>query len=455
MSASLHVQTRKDYLRPSKTLQDLKEKLGAVFVDAKLIECPQNAFELARLQRRIEDLEKQKYRRLADANREQRILYNSLSSKCVSDSSVSTFTDPVVLEIVDNKIPPPGFRFHSNGNPKSQLLTTKTETTGNILKSGANMPNQESTSVMTFKSGTDHVCSTSPTKNLQNVKDSCDACSSNRSSPRPATPHNQDENPPSLSVMKLSYNSLDYESEIKHLEKIIKQLQRDIATKRSSTSNLEIPINVKHNYLRAHSRADDIDDKQKMMMFYTPKVRQRNESAEPHHAHHSKCLACQMKLKHPGSEIQFKRRTGQHDTKTRWKAPPRGTYVSSPRIHTSARTASAPELKRYSANAPSEVILRTYKISEIPPRSHMDSREAHLSPTNKTFQGFHSYHGSSLRRFSSPAQRESQRQAFKSRAECESKDVDLKVGSFLKKLKDENDRQKQAAKQKRYYFLKT
>ncbi|KAK6187629.1 hypothetical protein SNE40_005609 [Patella caerulea] len=415
MSATLHVQTRKDYLRPSKTLQDLKEKLGAVFVDAKLIECPQNAFELARLQRRIEELEKQRYRRLADANREQRILYNSLSSKYVSDSSVSTFTDPVVLEVVDNKLPPPGFRFHSNGNPKLQFLT-KTETTGNILKSGANIPNQESASAMTFKSGTDHVCSGSPTRNLQNVKDSCDAYSSNRSSPRPVTPHNQeDDNPPSLSSMKLSYNSLDYESEIKHLEKIIKQLQKDIATKRSSTSNLEIPVNVKHNYLRAHSRTDDIDDKQRMM-FYTPNDRQRNDSAEPRHTHHSKCLACQMKLKHPGSERHFKRRIGQHDTKTRWKAPPRGTYVSSPRIHASVRAASAPELKRYSTNAPSEVILRTYKISEIPHRSQNDTREAHLSPTNKTSQGFHSYHGSSLRRFSSPAQRESQRQAFKSRA---------------------------------------
>ncbi|ESO89199.1 hypothetical protein LOTGIDRAFT_154289 [Lottia gigantea] len=460
MSAVLHKPGRKDYLRPSKTLQDLREKLGKVFIDAKIIECPQNAFELARLQKKIEELEKQRYRHLEEVNREQRILYNSLSSNYLNPSSVSSLSDPIVFEMVDSMLPPPGFRFHSNGNPKLDYLP-KFDNTSSTAKNVAGAPIDSSPMVPISNTETFQHNSRPESPNIKYG----DNFSSTRSSPMPpSTPLNERKQTQTPSI---TYNDVDYEQEIQNLEKIIKQLQKDMTVKRASDSTNTKSVKQKHNYLRAHSRTDEAEKSRFKYapnpILYRPPNTTEGKSERRSGSHRSKCHACQMKLKHFYNDEKINIRKGAQNMRARWNLAPSGTYVQSPSsVSASTRIKSAPlsnlNYKRYVDNPESEVILKTYMIDHtLTPQSAPNLRATSAKcRTPSPSQGFSSLGFRSafqIKRFSSPTERESKLQAFKSRAQIENIEAMQKVEVFLRKLKDTNLKHKQEVESKQYFFL--
>ncbi|XP_046327654.1 uncharacterized protein LOC124111844 [Haliotis rufescens] len=315
---------KREFLAPSKTLQDLKVKLGPVYFDAKLIECPQNAVELVKLLQKLEELDKQKFKKLSEKSREQRVLQNSLSSRYVNikdpscssllstSSSVKSFS-----EVIDQKKLPPGFRFHANGDPKSGVMAPDRDVV------------DSRTSVTSRLSATDRRDGRWRDDDGGNVDDD----------------KLEDEITEENTPRDPGYEEIDYSHEIEELERVIMQLEAQLISQSDkSTISDDETVSSKHNFLRAHSHSGEIfesclnrtsanyayDPEQQYRLEKLPGSQFLGSRFKPTVSKNSKCLACQFKLRHVGNE--FLKSNGKGITKERWHIAPSGCFVASPTI---------------------------------------------------------------------------------------------------------------------------
>ena len=170
MTNSLSPQYRLGYRKrfsPSKALQDAKLNLGPAYFDAKLIECPQNALELTKLRQNCEELDRQKHKAIEENQRSQRVLFHTLQSRYTfSKTSIANPANPFVR---DNKLPPPGFRYHANGNPKLSLKHSKSMISHDIK------PDEKSAALRRYTPGKEVV--------LQSTDINADVSDANNTSP--------------------------------------------------------------------------------------------------------------------------------------------------------------------------------------------------------------------------------------------------------------------------------
>lgn len=99
---------------PSKCLLEAKEKLGPIYYNSRLVECPQNAIEISKLLHTYSEIDKKSFQVKEENRRQQRQLIHNLESRY-------SFTRRVSLQdqkVSDIKLPPTGFRYHSDGTPK-------------------------------------------------------------------------------------------------------------------------------------------------------------------------------------------------------------------------------------------------------------------------------------------------------------------------------------------------
>lgn len=93
---------------PSKSLQEARGKLGATYFNLRLVECRQNAVELAKLIQTLGDIDKKQLHAEEENKRNQRLLLSKFQNKHIS-----------------TKVPRSGFRYHAKGSTKlSQCSTT-------------------------------------------------------------------------------------------------------------------------------------------------------------------------------------------------------------------------------------------------------------------------------------------------------------------------------------------
>ncbi|XP_061169298.1 uncharacterized protein LOC133178594 [Saccostrea echinata] len=311
VAKSLVTKRISEKLAPSKALQDAKEKLGPVYFDAKLVECPQNAVELAKLLNNLDELDKQRMKILDEAKKNQRILLQTLQSRYTFSKSSPTLS--ANQSIRDIKLPPPGFRYHANGDPKLSLLESRGES-----------PYPQETS---FQNITEHddvllkqtfIASDSNLHQLQKAR-------------------NADE------------ESTDLEEEIKEVENLIREIEKDLKRSKISVHDIGSAREKAMSFLRAHSHGADALAKSisEPLSFSKPNDRfpfQPGTSTfaskkssptlkeRPKSTSHSSCIACQYKLKH--SSEDFKRLTDNINGLKfkKWNIAPSGTLVKSPSL---------------------------------------------------------------------------------------------------------------------------
>lgn len=301
-------------LSPSKALQDAKEKLGPVYFDAKLVECPQNAVELAKLLNNLDELDKQRLKIIEEGRKNQRILLHTLSSRYTfSKSSPSLSANQSIRDI---KLPPPGFRYHANGDPKLSLLQSPA---GSLHMRGTNtssqnLPEQEDVLLKQTFIASD--------SNLHKM-------------------HVAEKSP------NTSDDAIGFEEEIHEIENIIRELEEDLKKSKINVNSIGSAREKAMSFLRAHSQGEEALAKtisepltysqpndrfpfQPGASTFTSKKSAPTIKERPKTTSHSSCVACQYKLKH--SSEDFKRLSDNMDKIKikRWNIAPQGTLVKSP-----------------------------------------------------------------------------------------------------------------------------
>lgn len=296
-------------LSTSKAFQDAKEKLGPVYFDAKFVECPQNAVEMAKLLKNLDELEKQRMKTVEKARKNQRILLNTQQSRY--NFSKSSRTLLANQTICDNKLPPPGFRYHSNGDPKlTQLrpqgeLSHQTQWTSsqNVTEQDGMLPKQK---FIALDSNSNHLkikYSPSPSQEAANI-----------------------------------------EIEIQKIESIIKELTFYLKRHNLITDSTPSAREKAMSILSAHNRDDVLHRYMGKPRTYkkqnggsltlTPKKKSESSTLQERttSTSHSNCLACQFKVNHTYSNKDFNRSKDNSDkTKyKRWNIAPQGTLIKSP-----------------------------------------------------------------------------------------------------------------------------
>lgn len=93
---------------------DAKEKLGPLYYNSRLVECPQNAIEISKLLQTYSEIDKKSFQVREENRRQQRQLIHNLESRY-------SFTRRFSLQdqkVSDIRLPPSGFRYHADGTPK-------------------------------------------------------------------------------------------------------------------------------------------------------------------------------------------------------------------------------------------------------------------------------------------------------------------------------------------------
>ncbi|XP_064618135.1 uncharacterized protein LOC135482194 [Liolophura sinensis] len=116
----------------SKTLIEAKHRLGSVYFEARLIECPKNAIELKKLLKKYDFLEREYLKQVIEVNRGQQMLSLSLTNYLKAGRPLSS--QEIFSHSRSHRLTlplPPGFRFRSNGESKQvQLKSVPTEIDG-------------------------------------------------------------------------------------------------------------------------------------------------------------------------------------------------------------------------------------------------------------------------------------------------------------------------------------
>lgn len=380
MSIVLPKRAHVDFLAPSKALQDAKKKLGPIYFDAKLIECPQNAVELSKLIQEWDEIDKKKFKVLEEARRSQRILLHTLGSRYTFSKHVSGLSS--TSDLRDVKLPPPGFRYHSDGSPKLSLVSDQ-----------------------------DHFPEYTLTQSWFDFKNESDEDAGRPKSPQRQHLHNEDGDIPEVEIEHASGNvspysvnseiitdtyvigeskitiekvekhepsydnHIDYESEIRNLENIIKEINEDL-----EKNNIDLYENSGsakgkvYAFLRAHARGDKVSLKQLVEPNESYKPNDRfailpgsstfnvSESSgkskkfnsdfykrKDNIRNHSHCVACVCKIKHDNAVLTQKRRDVSKMVLKRWNSSTRGTISDNTALSTAIlnrRAYSSDSLRR-------------------------------------------------------------------------------------------------------------
>lgn len=280
-------------LTPSKALQDAKKRLGPVYFDAKLVECPQNAVILTKLLNHLDELDKQRLKIIEEGRKNQRILLHTLQSRYIRDI----------------KLPPPGFRFHANGDPKLSLLQS----------------------------------SDRPTR-FQNLCEQEDVLLTQ-------TFIRSDCNLDTFEIKQKSSNAteefVEFKDEIQEIENIIRELEDDLKKSKINVNNVGSAREKAMSFLRAHSQGEEalVRTASEPLKFSQPNDRfpfQPGSSTFackkgsiavekiPKSTLHSTCIACQYKLKHSSEDFQRLTDDVNRLKPKRWNIGFHGTSMNSP-----------------------------------------------------------------------------------------------------------------------------
>lgn len=294
-----------DFLAPSKTLQDAKKKLGVIYFDSKLIECPQNAVELTKLLKEWDELDKQKYKIVEETKRKQRILLKSINSHYAVKESTTSLEKESDVCLVDVKLPPAGFRFHSDGEPKLKQVELDSSLSSTV--SFARTPSRVTSGGLYSSQDLNLNMKKSSTKSLNNSSDG--------------------------RIPKID-SDIDYKKEIQQLESVIDDLTTDLANSRL-TEEYERKFDIKSHsmsFLRAHSR-DKIGisnhryyfDPSPSSSFKHGTMGKRSIENKSHNS----CTACQFKLKHSTADYEKLKNVLTKPCLRKWHIAPSGTFTES------------------------------------------------------------------------------------------------------------------------------
>lgn len=296
-----HVITLKktqDRLAPSKKLQDAKDKLGPLYYDSRILECPQNAVELSKLLDEWADIDRQCHRHMEERKKTQKALEWSLRKyqpEDMSDEQKEIWQDTSRVAST-----PSGFRYHANGDVKE---VTKSRTSMRLdVTSALNMAADPSRSK------------------------SYSLPSTRASTAVPTLEKKSSENETKVSKNNLS-TEVDFQKEIDSLEVVIKDIATDLAVNKID------PHVPSRSFLRAHSQTTtqwgNLNELSKP--FKNPNDRFAFQPGTINFGHsstnvsemgkkfqnkmssHNSCIACQFKLKHSGDDFRkLKNLTERH-----------------------------------------------------------------------------------------------------------------------------------------------
>ena len=411
MSIVLPRRKNTDFLAPSKTLLDAKKKLGPIYFDAKLIECPQNAVELTKLIQRLDDLEKQKFKAIEETSRSERILLHNFQSKQKFTNSGSSVE--IIPDIRDVKLPPPGFRYHANGDPKMNLnfADPKYRVKEEFKWRPPGMPRSDTEQL---------VKSTFITSNEIPVDDEFreDVVSEARlfdaqedlSAPDDDETNNEDTIPKYVngeSKITISANNTDqktkfavnYAKEIADLEKIIKEINEDLANNSIDLNEYSGAKGKVYSFLRAHARGDRVSWKH---IVEPPEFKRPNDrfvippgsstfnksDANLHKREvktrtHGNCQACQLKLKHNDLDYQQMKRDIKRKSFVlpKWNIAPKGKLVPQPSSHVSFQSSQLQARIKSSLMVNSKLDSRLSCPSNV--REHKSSKTISLKNNSR------------------------------------------------------------------------
>lgn len=294
-------------LTPSKALQDAKKRLGPVYFDAKLVECPQNAVILTKLLNHLDELDKQRLKIIEEGRKNQRILLHTLQSRYTFSKSSMTLS--ANKSIRDIKLPPPGFRYHANGDPKLSLLQSSDQPTR-----FQNLCEQEDVLLkQTFIRSDGHL-------NTFEIKQESS---------------------------KTAEENVEYKDEIQEIENIIRELEEDLEKSKINVNNIGSAREKAMSFLRAHSQGEEalVRTASEPLKFSQPNDRfpfqpgsstfackkgLKTVEKRPKSTLHSTCIACQYKLKHSSEDFQRLTDDVNRLKPKRWNFASHGTSVNSP-----------------------------------------------------------------------------------------------------------------------------
>ncbi|XP_033740918.1 uncharacterized protein LOC117327827 [Pecten maximus] len=362
MSIVLPKRANVDFLAPSQALQDARKKLGPIYFDAKLIECPQNAVELSKLIQEWDEIDKKKFKVLEEARRNQRVLLHTLGSRYSFSKHVSGLSS--ASDLRDVKLPPPGFRYHSNGLPKLSLVPDQDrfpEYTPSQSWLDLKFEGNEEKFVRPLSPPRHHLhdkdldISETP---IENVSGNVSLSSVNSDAQTTETDkYVQGES--RITIAKIekqepSYH-IDYENEIKNLENIIKEINEDL-----EKNNIDLYENSGsakgkvYAFLRAHARGDKVSLKQLVEPHESSRPNDRfailpgsstfdvrdslgkskSLKSDLHKRkintrNHGNCVACVCRIKHDNAALTQKRKDVSKMVLKRWNSSTRGTIYDS------------------------------------------------------------------------------------------------------------------------------
>ncbi|XP_060084711.1 uncharacterized protein LOC132563975 [Ylistrum balloti] len=390
MSIVLPKRANVDFLAPSQALQDAKKKLGPVYFDAKLIECPQNAVELSKLIQEWDEIDKKKFKIIEETRRNQRVLLHTLGSKYTFSKHVTGLDS--ASDLRDAKLPPPGFRYHSNGAPKLSLvqdqdifseyspsqswLELKSEGDEEPFGLPLGAPRRH-----LYKKDIEDASKTA----IENISGNVSLSSTN-SDFQPAITDKYIPGESRITIAKIEKEepsiNIDYENEIKNLENIIKEINEDL-----EKNNIDLHENSGsakgkvYAFLRAHARGDKVSLKQLVEpqewsrpndRFAIPPgsstfdvrdpLRKSKSSKSDLHKrkintrNHGNCVACVCKIKDHNAALSQKRKDVSKLVLKRWNSSTRGNLNESSTFLSTAflnkRACSAVALRRNHNSSP-------------------------------------------------------------------------------------------------------
>lgn len=359
MSVILPKRANVDYLAPSQALEDAKKKLGPLYFDAKLIECPQNAVELSKLMQEWDEIDKKKFHVIEETRRSQRVLLHTLGSRYSFSNHASSLAS--CSDLRDVKLPPPGFRYHSNGKPKLSLVpdqdlsseySPSTSCIGSRVESNETVVGRPLSPPRPHLHHNDLYDDSPEIANETFIDHENVSAGSSEASLTINEKFVPGESRITIAKVETQEPSLriDYENEIKNLENIIKEINEDLEKNHIDLyENSGSAKGKVYAFLRAHARGDKVTLKQLI---------EPNESAKPNDrfaiapgssafdvrckfdnshksksnlhktpantSNHGNCVACVCKLKHQSAVWSPTKRDVSKTVLQRWNSSTHG-----------------------------------------------------------------------------------------------------------------------------------
>ncbi|XP_021380083.1 uncharacterized protein LOC110467318 [Mizuhopecten yessoensis] len=424
MSIVLPKRANVDFLAPSQALQDAKKKLGPIFFDAKLVECPQNAVELSKLIQEWDEIDKKKFKAIEENRRNQRVLLHTLGSRYTFSKHVTDFSS--ASDLRDVKLPPPGFRYHSNGTPKLSLvpdqdLFSEYTPSQSWFESKFEGDDREIGRPLSPPQSNLHdnkIFTNVSEISIKNIPGNVIPSPENSGTP-PTMRDKYVQGESRITIEKTETHepslNIDYENEIKNLENIIKEINEDL--EKNNIDLYENSGSVKgkvYAFLRAHARGDKVSLKQLLEpressrpndRFAIPpgsstfdvrdSLRKSKSSKSDLHKRtfntrtHGNCVACVCKIKHDNAALTQKRKDMSKTVLNRWNSSTRGemheTVTGLSTAFLKQRAFSAVTLRRKQSTSSQAGRDFPIRLSKTPvPRKDVEEPDTNIRTKNSS-----------------------------------------------------------------------